>query len=295
MEGPRTKETVAIEFNSPTVARRWLARRMVERRNAARLSQRAVADALRNTVGKVSGAETCETAFRLRDLTEVLFDLYAVPEADRPQYLAACEHSKERAWWDAYDEEVLAKWLRRYIGLEQGASELRGISMQVVPGLLQTPAYARTIMAEAPLRLSEADAAARTEVRLARQQALDHLSMHWLLDEAVLRRVVGGSEIMADQLEHLVALADLCDVTVQVVPFSRGYYFDGTGEPVIMSFAWGDDTVVYVEGRTGAECLEAPADVADYEQAFDHAASLALSPVESAAMIKQLAQEQLLP
>jgi hypothetical protein len=270
---------------------------MRELRHAAGLDQPTVARHLRCTVGKVSLAENCERPFRLRDLSEVLLSLYDVDEARWPEYLDACERSHQKAWWDHYDEDTLPRWYARYVGLEQGALSLRGLCVQLVHGLLQTPAYARTIMAEAPLAMTEEDAATRTEVRLARQAALERqrhpLHVHLVLDEAVLRRVVGGPEVMAEQLDHLATLAEWDTVTLQVMPFDRGYYFDGQGEPVILGFPWDDDPgVVYVEGRTGGDVLDAAHDVADYAQAFDHARHLALPTVESAAMIRNLAWEQ---
>jgi hypothetical protein len=285
-----------METTSPTVWRRWLAREMLRLRRAAGLEQEDVAVRLRNSTAKVSYAENGRRPFRERDLREILLPLYGVPAEEWPIYLFACEQSRQRAWWDLYDEEVIPGWFRAYVGLEQGASSLQGFTMQLIPGLLQTPAYARAIMASEVAVIDPEDAASRTEVRLRRQEVLTReptpLAVHFSLDEGVLRRVVGDHQVMAQQLRHLVALAERPNVTLQVLTFERGFYFDGKGEPVLLRFPWDDDRgVVYVESRTMAELLEKPAEVTDYSQAFDHLQRLALPPVESVAMIEQLAKD----
>jgi transcriptional regulator with XRE-family HTH domain len=264
-------------------------------RQQAGLDQEAVAKALRCSVAKVSYAETGDRPFRLRDLEEVLLDLYGISKEHWGDYLWACERSHQKGWWDAYDEDIVPPWYRRYLGLEQGASRLRGFLLQLVPGLLQTPDYARAIMTSAASGLDPEEAAGRTEVRLRRQELLtrdEPLDVHYVLDEAVLRRVVGSRDIMRDQLAHLIALADRPNVTLQVLTFTQGYYWDGKGEPVILSFPWPDDPgVVYVENRLDGECLERDADVRGYTQAFDHLQRTALAPVESVAMMQAVAKD----
>jgi transcriptional regulator with XRE-family HTH domain len=287
---------VVIEATSPTVWRRWLAREMRALRVACDLPQRIVADRLRCTVTKVSYVETGERPFRMRDLTEILLPLYGVPEDDWPRYLDACERSRQKSWWDAYEEDIVPDWFAYYLGLEQGASTLRGFAVQLVPGLLQTPAYARAIISDIATGVTSEDAAARTEVRLRRQEVLtrevEPLTVHYVLDESVLRRVVGGYDVMRDQLTHLATLADRPNVTLQVLPFEQGYAFDGKGEPTILGFPWPDDPgVVYVEGRLVGECLEQPHEVDDYVQAFDHLRRVALPPVESLRMIETFAKD----
>lgn len=284
-----------IDTDSPTVWRRWLAREMTARRDAKQLSQREVADRLRCLVGKVSNAETGERCFRPRDLTEILLPLYDVPEDEWPRYLDACERSKGRGWWDEYDEDIVPRWYAYYLGLEQGAVTLSGFTMQVVPGLLQTRAYARTIMGGEASGLIEEDAAGRLDVRLRRQHLLERepqpLVVHYVLDEAVLRRLVGGPDVMAEQLAHLVELAERDNVTIQVLPFTRGYYYDGQGEPVLLRFPWPDDPgVAYIEGRTSGETIESEHVIADIDRAFEHVRRVALPELESVTMIKTIAE-----
>jgi transcriptional regulator with XRE-family HTH domain len=291
---PAPKET-DIDTSSPTVWRRWLARQMRARRLAAGLEQRYVADRLRCTASKVSYCESGDRSFRSRDLSEILLPLYEVPVDEWPRYLEACERSKQKGWWDDYDEDVIADWYRYYVGLEQGASKLRGFAALLIPGLLQTPAYARAVMTDTASGLTSEDAAGRTEVRLHRQDVLtrevEPLAVHYVLDEGVLRRIVGGHEAMGEQLAHLVELVRRPNITLQVLTFEQGYAFDGKGDPLILSFPWPDDAgVVLVEGRNNGQYYEAPHEVDDFARGFDHLQRTALTPVESVTLIENLAK-----
>jgi transcriptional regulator with XRE-family HTH domain len=286
-----------METTSPMVWRRWLARRMRELREQQGLRQIDVAKELRNTAAKVSYLEQGERPFARRDLIEILLPLYKVPESEWGQYLQACTESHRAGWWEAYDATVLPRWFRAYVGLEQGASSLRGWTIQLVPGLLQTPAYARAIMTNAVSGLEPDESAVRTEIRLRRQEALTRealpLQIHYVLDEAVLRRVVGGAEIMAEQLAHLIDAAQQPNVTLQVFPFDAGYGFDGKGEPVILEFPWEDDRIVYVESRLSSDLLGTEAEIEDYAAALNHLQAGALTPLQSLEMIDSIRKERL--
>jgi len=295
-EAPSCTGGATIDTTSPVVARRWLARQMRAYREAAGLKQEAVAQALRCSVAKVSYAETAERPFRLRDLNEVLVPLYNVPADEIPELLDACKRSHTKGWWDAYDDDVAPGWYRYYLGLEQGASELRGFVTYLVPGLLQTPAYAEAIMMAPVSGLDPEEAVGRTAVRMRRQELLtrdpDPLHVHYVLDESVLRRIVGGPDVMRDQLAHLAELAERDNVTLQVQPLANGYAWDALGVPVILTFPWeGDPGVVFVEGRPG-QCLEKPADIHGYTQAWEYVRQSALPPVESLALIHEAKDNQ---
>jgi hypothetical protein len=282
---------------SPIVAKRWLGLQMRRRRLAAGIAPKDAAAALRTVVAKISYTENGTHAFKPRDLAEVLFPLYGVPEADRPALLAACRHSRDRGWWQAYDEDVLPDWARRYIGLEQGASTLRSWVALYPHGLVQTRAYAEALMRNPynPL-LDDDDIEARIELRLERQNALTRatrpLEAHFVLDEAILHRAVGAPAVMAEQLDRLSELADLATVTVQIVPFAHGTHPEASGGFSLVAFGEDDDPgVVYIEGRAGAEYLDDPAEVQDHDTVFDQLCELALPPAESMTLIGRLAKE----
>lgn len=290
----RRQGTVAA--SGPTVWRRWLANEMRRLRRTAGLEQKDVADKLRCTVSKVSYVESGERAFRPRDLTEILLPLYGIPEHDWDRYVEACKRSRERGWWQHYDEDTVADWVSYYIGLEQGAQTLCGFEMQYPPGLFQTESYARALMSSDPARLSDDEIAARLEVRHRRQAVLtrthDPLRVAFVMDEAVLRRVVGSPTVMRQQLTWLTELAQQPNISLQVLPFTRGSHPDLAGSFIILGFAWPDDPgVVYLEGRSDAEYLEAPHEVQDYTQVFEHLAALALPPPESITFIQHIIKE----
>ncbi|HEY0804908.1 MAG TPA: helix-turn-helix domain-containing protein, partial [Pseudonocardiaceae bacterium] len=125
------------DTSSPTVWRRWLAFELARLRQENGLDQKDVAKALRCTVGKVSYYETAERPVVLRDLDEVLLPLYKVPKDRWPVYLQAAKDSRKKGWWESYSADTLPSWLSLYVGLEQGAGQLRIYQAQLIPGLLQ--------------------------------------------------------------------------------------------------------------------------------------------------------------
>jgi transcriptional regulator with XRE-family HTH domain len=284
------------EASSPTVWRRWLAFELARLRKEAGLDQKAVAKALRCTVGKVSYYETAERPVVVRDLDEVLLPLYDVPEERWPIYLQAAKDSRRKGWWERYDAATLPSWLSLVVGLEQGASQLRIYEAQLVPGLLQTREYADAVARRGTAERTEDEIARHVELRLARQAALDRepdpLRLWVVIDEAVLRRVVGSQGVMRGQLEHLAEMAQRPKVTVQVVPFARGAYPGMTGRFEIIGFPWPTDPgVAYVEHRAGALYLEEPREIEAHVVAFEHTSALAVSPSESLTMIRDAAKE----
>jgi transcriptional regulator with XRE-family HTH domain len=285
-----------VMTSSPTAWRRWLANEMRRKRIAAGLEQKEVAGKLRCTVTKVSYGETGARPFVLRDLYEILLPLYGVPESEWDPYLDACKRSKERAWWQYYDDDVVPDWLTDYIGLEQGASTLRSFELQFPHGLVQTTPYVTALMGRDPAQPGEDEVDQRIKVRETRRSVLSRpegpVNLHTVMDEAILRRVVGGPDVMQGQLGAFVELAGQPNVTIQVLPFSRGPHPDLYLSFTILGFPWEDDPgVVYIEGRSSAEYLEAPHEVEDFERVFEHLCDLALPPEQSIAMIRQIAEE----
>jgi hypothetical protein len=285
---------------SPITARRWLGREMRRLRTAAGVAPKAVADALRSSVAKVTYTESGEHSFKPRDLTEVLLPLYGVAEEEWGPLLAACRVARSRGWWATYDSEALPDWVRRYVGLEQGAASLDSWEALYPHGLLQDRAYAEALMRSEFARLDPDDVAARIELRLHRQEVLrrrpEPLRAHFILDEAILRRVVGGPEVMGAQLAHIAEAAEHPNVTVQVVPFAHGPHPEAAGAFSILGFSGGrraddDPGLVYLEGRADAEYLEAPAEVEDHQVVFAQLTKLALPPDDSVSLVHAIAKE----
>ncbi len=276
--------------SSPTAWRRWLAFELVRLRQRSGLEQRDVAKALRCSIGKVSYYETAERPVVVRDLDEVLLPLYGVPEERWPLYLQAARDSRQKGWWERYDPTTLPGWFSLFVGLEQGASRIRQYEAQLVPGLLQTHAYAEAVSRGGTAERTEEEIERHVELRLARQAVLhrdpDPLRLWVVLDEAVLRRVVGGPAVMAEQLRHLAAMAERPRVTVQVMPFSGGAYPGLNGGYQVLEFPWPSDPgLAYVEHRAGSLYLEEPREIRAHSAAFEHTCAVALSPRQSLTLI----------
>ncbi len=284
------------ETSSPTVWRRWLAFELVRLRQEAGLDQKAVAKALRCTVGKVSYYETAERPVVVRDLDEVLLPLYNVPEEQWPRYLQAAKDSRQKGWWERYDASTLRSWFSPFVGLEQGASQIRVYEAQLIPGMLQTKDYAEALARRGTAERAEDEIAHHVELRMARQAVLhrepDPLRLWVVLDEAALRRVVGSPTVMKEQLLHLAAMTRHPKITVQVVPYTKGAHPGMMGRFQILDFPWSTDPgVAYIEHRSGALYLEEAHEIEAHTVAFEHTCVLALSPDESATMIRDAAEE----
>jgi transcriptional regulator with XRE-family HTH domain len=280
---------------SPTVWRRWLAWELRRMRAAAGLEQKQVARALRCTVTKVSYFENAQRPVVPRDLDEILLPLYGVPEDEWPPYLAAAEKARKKGWWEEYDDDVLPDWFRRYVGFEQGAASLQTYQSSVMSGLLQTSDYMAGLMAENPVEITDDLVRRRIELRLRRQEVLtrpsDPLQCWVVLDEAVLWRAIGGPQVMRAQLDHLVDVAQQPNVTLQVLPFSRGAHPGiGTGF-TILRFPWDTDPgVVYLEsGSSAGLYLEELDEIDDHRRIFERLCVMSLEPDASVAMVRELA------
>ena len=286
------------EMSSPTVWRRWLAFELTRLRREAGLDQKDVAKALRCTVGKVSYYETAERPVVVRDLDEVLLPLYRVPEGRWPVYLQAARDSRQKGWWESYSADTLPSWFSLFVGLEQGAAQIQSYEAQLVPGLLQTREYADAVARRGTAERTEDVIERHVELRMTRQAVLhrepDPLRLWAVLDEAVLRRVVGSPTIMRDQLRHLAEMASRPKITVQVVPYTHGAHPGMAAGPFqVLRFSWpADPGVIYLEHRSGGIYLEQPHEIDAHTVAFEHLCVLALSPDESATMIQNVAEEK---
>ena len=285
-----------VETASPTVWRRWLAFELVRLRKEAGLEQKDVAKALRCTVAKVSYYETAERPVVLRDLDEVLLPLFKVPESQWPDYLDAAKRSRTKGWWESYSSETVPSWFSLYLGLEQGANQVQTYEAQAVPGLLQTSEYVQALLHLDTAERTDQEIDRMASVRLARRAVLqrdpDPLRLWAVLDEAVLRRLVGGREVMRGQLEYLLAMAGKPKITIQVLPFERGAHPGVMGPFTVLSFPWpGDPGIAYVEHRAGGFYLEQSHELEAHKVAFAHLSALALTPDESVAFIERLAEE----
>jgi len=215
-----------------------------------------------------------------------------VAGAERDGLIQLAREARQPGWWHSF-RDVLPNPYEVYIGLEGGAASIRNFEPVVVPGLLQTEEYARAMFRSGPRELDRDEVERRVEVRLARQEILTHDDRPRLwavIDEAVIRRLVGGPAVMRDQLRHLVDAAEQGKTTIQVVPYRAGAHAGTTGPFVILDFPEPTDpAVVYVETLAGDIYLEQHADVDRYILAFDRLLAAALHPDDSVRLIEQAA------
>lgn len=278
----------------PAVRRRRLGEELRRLRDLAGLTSGEAAGRAGWHQSKVSRIETGRSSVRAEDVA-VLLDVYAVRDRDLRDLLATLAgNGYQRGWWHDF-RDVLPVEYRDFISLETGASRARSMENSVVPGLLQTPAYAEALTRDVMPQLGRREVDALVKVRIARQAVLHQdppLELHAVLDEAVLRRSVGGPEVMAGQLRALEEAARLPQVRLQVLPFSAGGHMGVTGSFVVFSFPNTSDLdVVVVDHLTSSLYVDRKEDIEAYGAAFARLRDRALPRAESAAMIAAIRAE----
>jgi transcriptional regulator with XRE-family HTH domain len=279
--------------HSPTVRRRRLASELRALREAARLTCDEVADHLECSASKISRVETGRVSVSPRDVRDML-ELYGVEPQQRESLVQLARESRQKGWWHAYSDAIQPRFAT-YVGLEDAAAEIRTYEVNLIPGLLQTEDYARTVISAGNLTGTQEDVERRVALRMARQPTLtgDSPPQLWaVLDEAALHRTVGGPGLMRLQLDHLVDLAAMPNVAVQVIPFTAGAH-PGMGKPfVILAFPErADPDVVYLEDLTSTLYLEDVDEIDRYNMLFNHLRATALSFEESASLITSVAKD----
>jgi transcriptional regulator with XRE-family HTH domain len=261
----------AARAAGPSVQRLVLGGHLRRLREKARLTTEQAADAIRASHSKISRIEHGRVSFKERDITDLL-TLYGVHSpAERLAVLTLAKEANMPGWWAGYSD-ILPHWLEPYFGLEAAATFIRAYELQFVPGLLQTPDYARSVI-QLGNAVSEDEIARRTEARIGRRTVLDRPDppRKWaVVDEAALRRPIGGRAVMRGQLRHLIEMADHPAVTLQVLPFGAGGHRALGGPFTILRFAEPDlRDVVYIEQLTSALYLDKPTEVDSYLEVME--------------------------
>jgi transcriptional regulator with XRE-family HTH domain len=282
------------EPRGPTVLRMILGSQLRRFREEAGVSPEQAGYEIRASRSKISRMEHGRVGFKSRDVNDLL-TLYDVrDEQVRVRLLSYAQQASAPGWWSKYDD-VLPGWFEDYLGLEGAASVIRTFELQFVNGLFQTEAYARavTLLGDKTAPGEEIDR--RVSVRLKRQSLLTSSEppQVWsVMDEAVLRRPVGGREVMRAQLAHLAEVADLPRVTVQVVPFAGGGHAAAGGSFSVLRFGEPEvPDIVYIEQLTSALYLGSRQDVDHYLEVMDNLSAQALPPARSVAFLAEIAKE----
>ena len=256
---------------SPVALRMMVGAQLRRLREARGITLNEASDAIRASHSKISRMELGRTGFKQRDVTDLL-TLYGADDDERLRLLNLAKQTNTVGWWHEYSD-VLAAGVEHCLGLEQAAGIIRTYDAQFIPDLLRTATYARAVM-----RLDHTDvSSARIERRLSllkrRQQILDRpepVKLWVVLDEAALRRRLGGTATMRHQLEHLIQISKRPNITVQVMPFAAGQAAAGGSITMLRFSGQILRDVVYLEHLTSAFCLEKETDVVQYLQVMDH-------------------------
>lgn len=273
-------------MDSPTFVRFQLGAQLRRLRDEAKVPTERAAEVIEVSPSTLRRIESGRVGIKGPALNALLNE-YGLTDAElRETLLTMAREGKQRGWWAKYSD--LPQVYRQYIGLESAADEMHNFETIVVPGLLQTEAYARTMISSGARRPTPDAVEQRVAVRVERQKliASGRLKFVAVMDEAVLHRQIGGPEVMHEQLTAMLALAKLHNVTLQVIPFREGAYASMLSSFAILNYP-DIPSVVYIEGLTGDLYAEGD-DVQRCTTVFSELRSSALSPSASTAMIKKI-------
>jgi transcriptional regulator with XRE-family HTH domain len=277
---------------SPTALRILLGARLRRLREARQMTPEEAGYVIRASHSKISRLETGRVSFKDRDIVDLL-TLYGVTdEAQREELRGLASRANRPGWWHDY-ADMLASWFEDYLGLEEAAVQIRTYEAQFVPGLLQTEDYASAVILleySNPKEISR-----RVSLRLARQAILsgpDPTSLWAALDEAVLRRPIGGVRAMRAQLTHLIEMAQQPNVTIQILPFTTGGHAAAGGSFSVLHFAEDDlPDMVYLEQLSSAQYLDRQDVVGTYIEVLDRLRVEAATPADSLKMLQARLRE----
>jgi hypothetical protein len=275
----------------PTVLRMLLGIQLRRLREAKAITPDQAGYEIRASRSKISRVEHGRVGFKERDVADLL-SLYGVTdERERQRMLALARQANNQGWWAKYDD-IMPDWFESYVGLEQATSLIRTYELQFVPGLFQTEDYARAVTVLGHRAAPGGEIERRVGLRMQRQELLssDDPPRIWaVIDESALRRPVGGRDVMRAQLRHLVDVADLPRVTLQVMPFSQGGHPAAGGSFTIMRFAEPDlPDIVYIEQLTSALYLDRRDEADNYMEVMNRLSAEADTPADSASLLRKI-------
>jgi transcriptional regulator with XRE-family HTH domain len=275
--------------NPPTLRMRRLASELRRLRTAAGMSREDVAEKTEINVATLYRLESAKGRPQRRTMTTLL-DLYQVQDEPRAELLALLKGAGEQGWLQTYVSSIPEEY-GLYIQLESEAESVRNYESLLVPGLLQTAAYTRaSAQGQSPTWTAD-EVELQARIRASRQALLTRsnpLVLWAIVDEAVLRRVVGGPEVMQEQYQHLLEMMDSPHVTFQVVPFTAGAHPGMPGSFSLLNFPAPDPVVVCVESMAGSLFQETQGEVSRANMKYDHLRATALSPAESTRLVTDL-------
>ncbi|MFF1511964.1 helix-turn-helix domain-containing protein [Streptomyces sp. NPDC058326] len=277
---------------NPTVRRRRLGQELRKLREAKNMTAEQVAERLLVSQSKISRLENGRRSISQRDVRDLCGVYEVEDERMVDSLMQMAKDSRQQGWWHAFGDIPYSV----YIGLETDAESLRMYESQIIPGLLQTPAYAEAVISGAMPESTPTDIEKRVTVRTRRQERIRDeerpLRLWAVIDEGALHRIVGSRQLMAEQLEHLIEQSHLPHVTVQVIPFEMGAHPGISGQYSILEFPdTSDSSVVYIEGVTSDLYLEKAQDVGKYSVMYEHLRAQALNVEQTRDFISEMVKK----
>ncbi|MFI0504076.1 helix-turn-helix domain-containing protein [Streptomyces albogriseolus] len=225
-----------------------------------------------------------------------LLELYGTDDYEASVLLKLLQRAGEPGWWQRYDKRLMPEWFDRLVGLQEAAATIRTFEIQYVPGLLQTADYTRAVVERGLPNAPASEVQRRVELRMRRAQLLlreDAPQLWAVIDESVLLRVLGDRAVMRDQLDHLAKMAARPNVTLQIVPLNVSNASAPAIPVTYLRFGGLDlPDVVYLEHIRSANFLEDRDETEEYRIVLDRLADEALTPRESAEMLRRTIAER---
>jgi transcriptional regulator with XRE-family HTH domain len=280
--------------SAPTVGQVVLGRRLLDLRERAGLKREEAARILRVAPATVRRMEMAEVSLKIPYL-QLLLKSYGISDEEAEAFVRLAEDANKPGWWQRF-HDILPDWFSMHVSLEGAAALLRSYEPHFVPGLLQTEDYARGVLkAGAIAQTRPEDIERHVALRMRRQDLLtraDSPRIWAVMDETVLRRTIGGPEVMRAQIDKLLQATKLPNVTLQVIPFSSGPHPGTYGPFVLFRFAMPElPDMVYSEYLTGAVYLDARSEVATHLEVMDRMAAQAATAHRTKEILRDLRKE----
>ncbi|MEV0158088.1 helix-turn-helix transcriptional regulator [Micromonospora sp. NPDC050686] len=279
----------------PTVLRMLLGAQLRRLRESAGVTREGAGWEIRSSESKISRMELGRVGFKERDVTDLL-TLYGVKDAEeREALLKLARDANSPGWWHRYGD-VLPNWFQSYLGLEAAAALIRTYEVQFVPGLLQTADYARAVVLLGHHKADPEELDRRVGLRMQRQGLLRRAEPPQLwavVDEAALRRPIGGPEVMRGQIAALIEATRSPHIRLQVIPFDAGGHAAAGGAFTILRFGDQDlPDIVYIEQLTSALYLDKREDLDFYALAMERLCVEAEPPERTPEILRRLLAER---
>ncbi|WP_449060272.1 helix-turn-helix domain-containing protein [Planomonospora algeriensis] len=280
--------------SGPTALRILLGSQLRRLREARGLTREDAGHLIRGSESKISRMELGRVGLRERDVSDLLTFYGVEDEEARTAVMDLLSRANEPGWWHRFND-LLPNWFQTYVGLEEAAARIRTYEVQFVPGLLQTEEYARAVITAGGAGIAPEEIARRVDLRLERQRVLERSDgpFFWaVIDEAALRRPIGGTEVMRAQLERLMELMRQPNITIQVMPFSFGGHSAEGGAFSVLRFHDSElPDVVYVEQLASALYLDKPEEVDRYSEVMERLCAVSTTPGETVDILRRIIKE----